>query len=261
MRIGITERGDAGLDLSWYDKTGNCDGLIAITKNITYGFAEKILDLNRRGYPCIIHATCTGWGKTVIEPNVPDYKTQLMGVRKLIYYGFPEDRIVLRIDPIIPSVQGLNKVRDVITHAAELGINLDKIRIRISIIDEYRHVKERFRALGLNTIYPGSQFYASPENFEYVRQQLKQIQTDIKNTYGYSIKFYCCAEPALTDPDLFVQAGCVSQIDLNLLGLEYKTDFTNPQNRSGCMCLGCKTELLTRKTRCPHQCIYCYWRD
>ena len=37
MKIGFTERGDAGLDLSWYDKvhTQHCDGLIAITKNLT----------------------------------------------------------------------------------------------------------------------------------------------------------------------------------------------------------------------------------
>ena len=34
MKIGFTERGDGGLDLSWLDKakTGKCDGVVVIRR-------------------------------------------------------------------------------------------------------------------------------------------------------------------------------------------------------------------------------------
>lgn len=35
MKIGITEQGDAGLDLSWVKKLSNVDAAILITKNLT----------------------------------------------------------------------------------------------------------------------------------------------------------------------------------------------------------------------------------
>ena len=37
-RIGITEAGDAGLDLSWVDKLNDVDGAVVITKQITDSF-------------------------------------------------------------------------------------------------------------------------------------------------------------------------------------------------------------------------------
>lgn len=257
MRIGITERGDASIDTSWADKTNTCDGMIIITKNISRFVLEKLLELQARNYQVILHATCTGWGKTAIEPNVPDYVTQLMGINILVASGFRPENIVLRIDPIIPSVTGLKRVRNVLEKAVEIGLDLNKIRVRISVIDEYRHVKSRLQAMGLNQIYPGTQFYASPENFQYVACQLRQIRDDVNP----GMKFYCCAEPNLTDPDLFVHAGCISQQDLAIMGLEYNQTSVNPQNRGGCLCLSVKHELLNQRHRCPHQCVYCYWKD
>ena len=40
MKIGITERGDAGLDLSWKEKIHEMDVSILITKNIKIGRAH-----------------------------------------------------------------------------------------------------------------------------------------------------------------------------------------------------------------------------
>ncbi|MDO9099009.1 MAG: hypothetical protein Q7U60_12935, partial [Candidatus Methanoperedens sp.] len=65
--IGITERGDAGLDFSWekeYERLG-CDGVILITKHLSPQFIERA-----KGYNSIVHATITGHGGTVIEQNV-----------------------------------------------------------------------------------------------------------------------------------------------------------------------------------------------
>lgn len=105
MRIGITEAGDAGLDLSWVNKLDKIDGAVLITKNITDKFIDAVIANKDK---LIIHATTTGMGGTVIEPNVPDYKTQLTQVQKLIDRGFPKNRIIIRVDPIIPTDNGNN---------------------------------------------------------------------------------------------------------------------------------------------------------
>lgn len=42
MKIGITEYGDAGVDLRWENKLGSLDGAILITKNLTDTFISKV---------------------------------------------------------------------------------------------------------------------------------------------------------------------------------------------------------------------------
>lgn len=44
LRIGITERGDAGLDLSWAHRLSAMDGAILITKNLNDRFRQALLD-------------------------------------------------------------------------------------------------------------------------------------------------------------------------------------------------------------------------
>lgn len=262
IKIGITERGDASIDTSWADKLKNCDGAIIITKNISRWVFDKLSELHHNHYPVILHATCTGWGGTCIEPNVPDFKTQITGVKMLIDNGFPRKNIVLRIDPIIPSVTGMQRVYNVIEYAKAIGVinpiaPENNVRIRISILDEYRHVKQRLKNLGLNTVYPGDLFQAPAATFQYAEHCLADTQAKLIP----GMKFYTCAETKLNNPKLFNQTGCISKQDLEIMGLNYSSQTINPQNRNGCLCLGCKYELLTSRTRCPHKCAYCYWKD
>ena len=56
MKIGVTERGDAGIDFSWYDKLDTVSGAIIITKKISDAFIDKILTASK---PIILHCTCT----------------------------------------------------------------------------------------------------------------------------------------------------------------------------------------------------------
>ena len=104
MKIGITERGDASIDYQWVEKLPSVDGTILITKNLTDRFIDTVIKCYGNGDKLIVHATCTGWGRTDFEPNVPDYKTQLHQLKKLIKKGFPADHCVLRIDPIFPTL-------------------------------------------------------------------------------------------------------------------------------------------------------------
>lgn len=256
MRIGITERGDAGIDLSWAGKLqyGNFDGAVLITKNITEPFKDSVLKLHEMGRKIIVHGTCTGWGATRIEPNVPEYHKQIDSFKNLCSRGFPMEQCVLRIDPIMPTENGMKQVRKVLAYAKEQGL-IPAMRIRISIFDEYRHVKERFRAMNVIPCYPGNDFQASTEQFKAVAAMLSE----------YDYTFYTCAEPKLLRYARHGQvkaSGCVSEQDLALLGLPVPEELSiNMQHRGGCLCLSCKTEMLTERKQCPHKCAYCYWKD
>ena len=98
--IGITEAGDAGVDLSWEKKLEKVDGAILITKNVSRDFRAAVM---RNTSKVIVHATVTGFGGTVLEPNVPLPRESLENVMLLLCDGFPQERVVIRVDPIIPT--------------------------------------------------------------------------------------------------------------------------------------------------------------
>ena len=264
MKIGITERGDASIDYQWKEKLSSVNGAILITKNLTDQFIDTVIKCYENGDKLIVHATCTGWGGTDFEPNVPDYKTQLHQLKKLINKGFPADHCVLRIDPIFPTLSGLNRVMEVIHEFQKQKTGIK--RIRISVYDEYHHVKERLKAAGYRPCY-GENFHASPKQMESVANALRQFSYCTYSHHGQVTmrnQFETCAEDLLVKryPHSFKQVGCVSNKDIELMGLEpVLNKEENGQQRTGCHCLTCKTELLTNKYRCPNQCIYCYWKD
>lgn len=261
MQIGITERGDAGLDYSWVDAVRNneVNGCILITKCITDVFSKYVLDLYENGFKLIVHATTTGWGGTQIEPRVPSYKGQIAALKRMIGDGFPKENCVLRIDPIFPTSNGLKRVREVIEFAERS--ELMPIRIRVSVLDEYRHVKQRFISAGFQPIYGDTAFQA---NIQQLRNTA-DVLVGLSKQYG--IKFECCAENALVaaveqkSENVCVATGCISYRDLKIMGCEYPRMEENKQGRTGCHCLSCKKELLKSKSQCLNGCLYCYWKN
>lgn len=273
LKIGITEAGDPAFDYSWVDKIAEMDMAILITKNVTDKFIEEILKVKNK---VVLHATCTGYGGTVLEKNVPIYTWQLDQVKKLISMGFPAEQIVIRVDPIIPTYKGFGNLLKVVTY-----INKDVKRFRISILDNYKHVQERFKKNNLPILYNGN-FQASKEEFENADSVLRQM----KKLYG--ITFESCAEIYLTEAE---KVGCVSQKDLDLFGLKQDTAELKGQRKT-CLCIAGKTEMLTHKRYgkcgkfgvddslggscgvgnncktcehhdvfgCPNACLYCYWK-
>ena len=244
MRIGITERGDAGLDLSWIYRLHEIDGAILITKNANEAFRNAVLTSPK---PIIVHATCTGWGGTYMEPAVPFYKQQLDNICKLINAGFPKNRIVLRIDPIIAYEDGFERFKMVLDEATALGL-IPGVRVRVSFCDNYPHVKDRLLDIGKEPFYNG--------RFNVDQSSVWDVQIELMNR---DLVVETCAEPAYAC-EQFKQVGCVSETDLAIMGLAGTQTGVNPQNRHGCLCLNCKYELLNNKARCPHGCLYCYWK-
>lgn len=86
-------------------------------------------------------------GGTMIEPRVPDYKTQLQNIVKLLQKGFPSDHMVLRIDPIIPTDEGLARVKTVLDDF--IALNTGITRVRFSVLDQYKHVNDRLVEAGI----------------------------------------------------------------------------------------------------------------
>lgn len=263
VKIGITEQGDAGIDFSWCDavKKHKVTGAVLITKNMTPKFIESVLEFHKTHKKLIAMVTCTGFGGSKLEPNVPPYKQQLNSLRQLVDAGFPIRQCVLRIDPIFPVSKGFQKVREVVEEASRLGL-LQNIRVRISIYDEYTHVKKRLRDAGQKPLY-GESFYASEAMMERAADVLSELHQQ------YNITFETCAETHLisvlkrkygNDQKVCKIQGCVSPEDLAILDIPYTATEENMQGRSGCHCLACKTELLSNKCRCPNGCLYCYWK-
>ena len=240
LKFGITEAGDAGLDYSWADKL--LEGNIIITKHLTIKNSKLLELLMANKDKIILHITCTGYGGTNMEPNVPTPKEVYEGTKCLISQGFPVKQMVLRTDPIIPTPTGLKRVSGIWNLFKDTGI----VRVRYSVIDMYKHTKERFM-----TVYgqvPFATFKAPPQMMFAVMQQ-----TSKKEYAKYS--FESCAE------DLPDRVGCISLKDYEILGLDTSDVQPGGFQRRGCTCCAGKTELLCNKKRCPSGCLYCYWKD
>lgn len=252
LRIGMTECGfDPGINMAWRKQLAAADGAILITKHVTDEFIKSVIEDDKK-IPIIVHATTTGWGGTKVEPNVPVYETQLSQLKKLIDSGFPIEKTVLRIDPIIPTAKGFDLVQSILNRSLELGL-LPKMRVRISVMDNYPHVIKRFKDNHINPLYDGK-WSAPDEKFETLKTILKP--------YGdKGITFETCAEPKLKGTNYIKAIGCLSNTDLKLMGLPSYTKSGKNQQRKDCLCLPLKFQLIKNFTPCSHKCLYCYWKD
>jgi DNA repair photolyase len=226
--IGITERGDAGLNFYWEKESGlqGCDGVILITKHLSDHFIQRAAEYNS-----IVHATITGHGGTVIEPKVlpADESAKLFG--KLVE-TLGIDRVVLRIDPIIPTFDHVATAKKVYEELKRYNT-----RIRISFMDNYPHVRARFQAAGLEPLR---------YNFHAPLASRKEMARFFP---GAEI----CGEPGMEC------TGCVSERDLRTLGIEPPESLGGFQ-RPDCKCLAVKRELLKHRGQCASGCLYCYWK-
>jgi hypothetical protein len=229
IKIGITERGDAGSDFSWMRTYKDYDGIILITKYLSYQFIEQSKGLN-----CIVHATITGHGSTIYEPYVPSINLSKILFDKLVD-TIGSDRVVLRIDPIIPDDKGIARAINVYQ---QFHTNYPKkTRVRISFMDNYAHVKQRFKDAGLQ---PLDYYFHAPIELR-------------KKVASYFPDAEICGEPG------FNCIGCVSKKDLEILHIDAEPKIGGWQ-REECACLTYKVEMLSTKSQCRNRCLYCYWK-
>ena len=260
--IGMTERGDAGINHSWYEKlvsNPSFAGAILITK-APYNpiFQKKAIALLEH-MPAIVHCGITGWGQTPMEPVAWNPKDAVASIRRFINNGFPATNIVLRIDPIIPSEEGIKRAQNVIQLAKTFIPDVS--RIRISIYDDYHNARAEIVRRGYQPIDNITKWKNEMERRP-TPEQIRTVAEALMAVSNPEQHFELCAEPELAKayPDRFHWFGCLSHKDCQIMGIEVPESIAiNNQKRFGCRCLCMKRELLTNKKRCPHICAYCYW--
>lgn len=226
--IGITERGDAALNLDWLAWTRSGSPAILISKD-----PQKLCEILARevneGHPTdvIVHATITGMGGSIMEPGVPLPVEAMHGYRNLVRL-LGVDHVVLRIDPIIPNTEGIV----IAERIRESAIT----RVRISFLDLYPHVLQRFAAAGITPPWEGMH---APLEW---RQEAAMLLGPVE----------ICGEPG------FTCTGCVSEQDCQVLGIAPR--YANGSQRPACTCTANKRELLGSKGQCSHLCRFCYWK-
>lgn len=239
QRCGITEAGEIAFNLSAFDNLYDCN--IIITKRLTGNLIEKLIENKDK---IILHLTCTGYGSTVLEPFVPTIEQTHEKFLQLIEKGFPIRQVVLRIDPCIPTEKGKQTMINVIE-----TFKNDKItRVRFSILDMYKHVKERFTDKGLPIPY--DTFHAPLQD----RLEIYEILKAYGSNFNFDVEV--CGEPDIES------ISCLSQKDIDILGLKDKITLVgNKEQRKSCHCPANKTELLRGKPhRCENSCLYCFWK-
>ena len=240
QRIGVTESYEIAFQLEAFDRL--YEGNIIITKRLTNALIEKLIEHQDK---IILHLTVTGFGNSRIEPFVPKAEDTLAKLKQLIEGGFPLSHIVLRVDPIVPTERGIETARSVLRLFGGLGIK----RVRISFLDNYKHVRERFKKEGIKELYDGN-FHAS------LGERLKALDSIKECAFENEFESVeACGEPGIES------ISCLSQKDIDILGLTDKITLEgSAEQRKSCGCPANKSELLKIKPhQCENKCIYCYW--
>ena len=241
-RIGTTESGEISYNLDAFDRLYK--GNIIITKRLTDKLIEKLIEYQDK---IILHLTCTGMGSTRIEPFVPSVEETHDKFVKLIEGGFPISHVVLRVDPIVPTHKGVETAMRVLRAFRDFGIR----RVRISFLDNYKHVQERFKEENIPILYDGS-FHAPLAERLDALEKIKQCAFEC----GFE-SVEACGEPGIES------IPCLSQKDIDILGLSDEIELVgSAEQRKSCGCPANKTSLFKGKLeRCLHKCLYCYWKD
>lgn len=254
MRIGVTERGDGGIEIKKVLealKDGIVDGAIIITKRpdrLVHSSVLKKIPKNT-----VIHVTITGfcdWRNNIFEPGVAAIKhfkassdnDYITDYEKLVEV-FGTERVVLRVDPIIPF--------DPYLHRAGLAASFAAERLRISFLDLYNHV--RLRMVQAGKFQDILDFYGRNLHAP-LEARLDALAYIARQSFITRKNIEICGEPGMKC------TGCVSERDIKAMGLDATEVFGKGNQRPACACLAVKTELLTHRRPCTNNCIYCYWK-
>jgi hypothetical protein len=220
--IGVTEGADPTINLKWTDWVASGKPAILITK-----MPGLLYPLLKADDNIIVHCTITGMGGSAIEPGIGGLDGSLKAYHRLCGLLGP-DRVVLRIDPIIPGLAPIVGLQELAQEAEG--------RVRISFMDLYPHVKQRFAQAGIRLEWDS--FHAP-----------LAIRKSIWEALG---KPEVCAEPGLPF------TSCIGVRDCLVLDVEPAEGAKG--QRALCSCLANKTEICGRWPPCSYKCLYCYWK-
>lgn len=108
-------------------------------------------------------------------------------------------------------------------------------RIRISFLDVYPHVRQRFVEAGIDANKLG----ADGENLHATQETRLRFIAEMKSVLGGSADLQACGEPGIAS------VPCVSEFDCKILGVQHMQPAF--RQRRACCCAANKTELLKMK--------------
>lgn len=225
--------------------------LLLITKNLP-GCGKILTVADGLSIPYQIHCTITGLGGTAFEPQILAPNLMVESCLEFFSKHMIDLRTVtLRIDPIINEALGLQ-----LAEAIEGMQAFSKAGVkdcRISVVDYYPHVRERFDNLGIG--HPNSFQLQQDRKDELINYFLQQANR-------FNMNLHLCAEqmPAKPNYPNIDTEGCASAASWERLGITgLKPPFR--KQRRECTCDLGKQDLLTGLSKgCPDGCAYCYWR-
>ena len=212
----------------------------------------------------------TGYGDSIYEPGVPPVKDVFLALGQVSEKY--RSHVVVRIDPIVPTPDGIARAVCVYNMAINLGF-----KTRVSILDLYPHSLRRLQnieAVARDEIR-ASMIRVSVDLVPRLKMRLNEytLNRALESQYSFNGKptehlptaeraeilathfpnAEVCGEPGITS------TGCVNSGVCQALGVEYAGG--QKGQRSYCPCGAQKFELLKKAKRCEHSCWYCFWKD
>ena len=189
--------------------------------------------------PVLFHVTITPYGKE-IEPNIPDKRLIIEGVKKLsLVLGI--DNVVVRYDPIFLSDK--YNVDYHIRAFDKLCKNLNGYvnKIIVSFMDEYKNVRSNKNILKYRTF--------TREDYKKIGEAFSKSAMD----NGMSVQT-CFEDEDLTEYG-FVKGECLShELAYILTGKKFKS--SNVRKEKKCQCV--QMVDIGDYNSCMHMCKYCY---
>lgn len=189
--------------------------------------------------PVLFHVTITPYGKE-IEPNIPDKRLIIEGVKKLsLVLGI--DNVVVRYDPIFLSDK--YNVDYHIRAFDKLCKNLNGYvnKIIVSFMDEYKNVRSNKNILKYRAF--------TREDYKKIGEAFSKSAMD----NGMSVQT-CFEDEDLTEYG-FVKGECLShELAYILTGKKFKS--SNVRKEKKCECV--QMVDIGDYNSCMHMCKYCY---
>ena len=192
-----------------------------------------------------IGLTITGWGGTWLEPGVIAPEAMVAHFNRLAE-AVGQERLRLRIDPGIPTDDGLGRAAAVLAGIAA------PVRTITSIVQFYKGHDALFSKLDIDrsryTLKSGRAVYPEPELAAWWLHELLRARPDFAGCISF------CGMPYQVEGA--EHTGCVDDELLRAIGV---TDFKRVapgRQRPGCRCVIAKRQALGGP--CTHGCLYCY---